>query len=180
MITMQMLFPSIGKTHIDLDTTLENASKKVVNIAEKYGVPQTVQEHGLFDPSYYGKPQSVLRLALASARAGEEQTINNEYVMKVFDEFYLKNVEGIMETWEDIFNRKGIEIVSLNEFDRMIMKFITAEESNDFGVGFNILAEHFVNSRTDEVALWRSLEDLKRKGKICEPKHDVYRSLPFE
>ena len=176
-ITMQMLFPTIGKTQTDLDKTLEYASQKIVNMAEKYDLPQAVRRHGLFDPNYYGKPQSILRLALASARSQGKQTTDDEWVMKVFDQFYLKNMETIMEAWEDIMTSKGVELVSLKEeFDRQVLKSITDKESKDSGVGFSILNERFA----DEIKLRLSLDYLRDLGKIREVKHEVYRSVPFE
>ena len=176
-ITMQMLFPAIGKTRNDFDKTLDLASQKVVKVAEKYDVPDAVRRHGLFDPNYYGKPQSILRLALASARAQEKQTADKEWIMKVFDEVYLKNIEFIMDSWGDIMTSKGVEMVSLNEYERQILKFITEKESRDFGVGFSLLSQRY----DDETKLIQALNHLKedRVGKIYEAKRDVYRTIPF-
>ena len=181
-ITMQMLFPTIGKIQTDLDKTLEFASQKIIKLAEKYDVPQAVQRHGLFDPNYYAKPQSILRLALASARSQEKRSTDIEWVTKVFDEFYLKNTENIMESWPDIMTSKGVEIVSLNEFERQILKFITEKESKDSGVGFSALSDRFnAESFDDEIKLRQVLDHLKEEnvGKIYEEKRDVYRSIPF-
>lgn len=178
-ITMQMLFPTLGKTQTDIDGMLSKASKKIVDIAEKYDIPQTVRKHGLFDPSYYGKPQSILRLGLASARSEEKQSTNEEELMRLFNNIYLKNMETIMEAWDDIFTTKGVEIVSLDEFDRQLIKFITEKES-DFGLGFNALTEHFASNTFEEFKIRQHLDDLKNIGKICEPKFNVFKSLPFE
>ena len=119
-ITMKMLFPTVGKSQTDLDHTFDLASKKIIDVAEKYDVPQAVMRHGLFDPNYYGKPQSIVRLALASARSQERQMADDEYILKVFDNFYLKNIESVMESWDEVMTVKGVELVSLNEFDRQV------------------------------------------------------------
>jgi hypothetical protein len=174
-ITMQTIFPTIGKTKADLDETLELASKKIVDMAEKYDLPQAVKRHGLFDPNYYGKPQSILRLALAFARSQAKQTMNDEMIMKVFDEFYLKNVEAIMDAWEDIMTSKGVELVSLEDFERQVLKFVTEKESKDYGVGFSPLNERF----PDSIKLRLALDHLDNIGKIYMVRHDVYRSIPF-
>lgn len=175
-ITMQMMFPTIGKTQTDLGKTLDFASQKIVNLAEKYDLPQAVRRYGLFDPSYYGKPQSILRLALASARSQGKQTTDNEWITKVFEEFYLKNLENTLETWGDIMTPKGVELVSIkSEFDRQVLKFITEKESKETGVGFPILDEHF----PDTIKLEISLDTLRNIGKIREVKPRVYRSVPF-
>jgi len=175
-ITMQMQFPTIGKTQTDLDKTLDFASQKIVNLAEKYDLPQAIRRYGLFDPSYYGKPQSILRLALASARSQGKATTDNEWITKVFDEFYLKNMETTLEAWEDIMTSKGVELVSIkNEFDRQVLKFITAKESKETGIGFPVLNERF----PDPIKLGSSLDSLCNLGKIREVKLRVYRSVPF-
>jgi hypothetical protein len=175
-ITMQMMFPTIGKTQADLNKTLDFASQKIVNLAEKYDLPQAVRRYGLFDPSYYGKPQSILRLALASARSQEKHTADNEWITKVFDEFYLKNMESTLETWEDIMTSKGVEMVSIeSEFDRQVLKLITEKESKETGVGFHILEDRF----HDTIKLGSSLRTLLSMGKIREVKLGVYRSVPF-
>jgi hypothetical protein len=175
-VTMQMLFPTIGKTETDLDKTLECASQKIVDLAERYELPQAVRRHGLFDPSYYGKPHSILRLALASSRSQGKQITENEWVMKVFDEFYLKNMETILEAWEGVMTSKGVELVSLKtEYDRQVLRFITNNESREAGVGFAILNERFPN----EIKLRLSLSNLRDLGKIREVKQGVYRSVPF-
>lgn len=177
LITMKMLFPTIGNVQADIDPILDSASKKIVDTAESYDMPQAVRKHGLFDPNYYGKPQSVLRLALASARSEEKLGVNKDYVLKTFDDFYLKNLETVLDSWEDVMSSKGIELVSLNEFDRQVLKFITNNETNDFGVGLASLQDRF----PDEIKLRLSLDRLKTEkvGKIYEIKQNVFRSFPF-
>jgi hypothetical protein len=178
-ITMQMLHPTLGKNQTDIDDMLAIASNSIIDIAEKYDIPQTVRRHGLFDPSYYGKPQSILRLGLASARSEERQSTDNEELMRLFNSVYMKNMETVMEAWDDIFTKKGIELVSLDEYDRQLLKFIT-EKENEFGLGFDILTEHFASNKFDEFKIRQHLDDLKNIGKICEPKFNVFKSLPFE
>jgi hypothetical protein len=178
-VTMQTLFPKIGETQKDFEKTLDDASQRIVNLAKKYDLPQSVQKHGLFDPSFYGKPQSILRLAMASARAQEKKSIDEKWVMKVFDEYYLKNMESVMEVWQDIVTPKGIEMLSLKEeLDRQLLKFITEKESADYGVGFHLIEGHFVYR--DEFELGASLRRLLALGKIREVTLGVYRSVPFE
>ena len=178
LITMKMLFPTIGDSQADIDPILDSASKRIVKTAEDHDVPQAVRKHGLFDPNYYGKPQSVLRLALASARSEEKLGVNKDYVLKTFDDFYLKNLEIVLDSWEDLMTSKGIELVSLSEFERQVLRFIDNNETNDFGVGFTVLHERFYNN---ESKLWPALRRLKseRVGKIYEIKQDVFRSFPF-
>jgi hypothetical protein len=175
-ITMQMQFPTIGKTQGDLGSTLDFASQKIVNLAEKYDLPQAVRRYGLFDPSYYGKPQSILRLALASARSEGIETANNTMITRVFDDFYFKNVETVFEAWEDVMTSKGVEMASIKEeFDRQVLKFITSNESKESGVDFGALEERFPNP----IKLAKAIDTLLAMGKIRESRLGFYRSVPF-
>ncbi len=181
-VTMQMLTPTIGKTQDDIDNTLEQTSQKIISIAEKFDMPQEVQQHHIFDANYYGKPQSTLRLALASARSQEIDSVDNQMVSKAFDNFYLKNLEEIFEAWDDLFTTKGVELASLNEFDRSVLKFINDKESSEFGVSFDNLSDRFAPEDLDSsrrVNLLQSIQRLREAGKIRESKSLVYRSVPF-
>jgi hypothetical protein len=171
-----MMFPTVGKTQTDLDKTLDFAGQRIVNLAEKYELPGAVRRYGLFDPSYYGKPQSILRLALAAARSQGKDTTDNEWITRIFDEYYLKNIENIMEAWEDIMTCKGVELVSIKrEFDKQVLKFISAKESKETGVSFSILNDRFPDPNRLQV----SLDTLSNLGKIREAKLGFYRSVPF-
>ena len=176
-VTMQMLFPTIGKTQEDLNCTLEKASQKVLNIAEKYDLPQEVQQHGLFDANYYGKPQSMLRLALSSARSKQIPIVDNDLVFKSFEDFYVKNIETVFEAWDDMFTTKGVEVVSLNEDDRQIFKYIAENETNEFGVSHHSLLERFL--KYSDIELRDSIRRLQNSCKIIEPRNQVYRAIPF-
>jgi hypothetical protein len=178
-ISMQMLFPTLGKVQTDIDEILAKTSNNIIEIAEKYDIPQTVRRHGLFDPSYYGKPQSILRLGLASARSEVKQSTDKQELMRLFDKLYLKNMELIMEAWDDMFTRKGLELVSLDEFSRQLLKYIAENETN-FGLGFNTITEHFAANKVQEFKIRQQLDQLKDIGKICEPTFNVFKSLPFE
>ncbi|MDR0470817.1 MAG: hypothetical protein LBH79_03680 [Nitrososphaerota archaeon] len=178
-LTMQMLFPTIGKTQADLNTTLEKASQKIINVAEKYDLPKEVQRHGLFDANYYGKPQSSLRLALSSARSQQITTVDDTLVFKAIEDFYVKNIENVFEAWEDLFTPGGVEMVSLSEFDRQVLKFITEKETNDLGVSYFLLSEKFALESSREIELRRAIQRLLSEGKIRESSYQIYRAIPF-
>lgn len=178
-ITSQMLYPMIGNTQEDFMKVLDEVSSKVIEIAKRYDVPYLVRRHGLFDSNYYGKPQSILRLALASARANGKNTIDTSWVMKAFDDYCLPNIESNFDSWPEIFTSKGIEIVSLKEeLDRQVLRFITDNETRETGVGFHLIQEHFINR--NEIELGESVRRLREYGKIREIKHNVFRSVPLE
>jgi hypothetical protein len=178
-VTMQMFHPTVGETQRDFEKVLDEASSKVVELAMKYDVPYLVKKHAILDPQYYGKPQSILRIALASARAHEKSVIDSSWVLKVFNDYCVKNMDLLFEAWPEFFTSKGVEIVSLkNELDRQVVKFITENETTETGVGFHLIEEHFFNR--SELELRESLRRLLDYGKIREIKYDVFRSVPFK
>jgi hypothetical protein len=178
-ITSKMLYPTIGDSQKDIYQVLEEASSSVIKLTEKFDVPHLVRRHALFDPNYYGKPQSILRVALASARAESRDKIDLEMVKKAFENYILKNIELILDSWEDLTTSKGVELISIkNELDKQIFKFITNNETRETGVGFHLIQEHFFNK--DPFELRNSLTTLLESGKIREVKHDVFRSIPLE
>lgn len=177
-ITSHLWHPTIGESQEDINVILEEASSKLIRLAENFDVPHLIRRYALFDPNYYGKPQSILRIALASARAQCKDKIDSNWVMQVFYNYYLENMKTIFESWEDLITSKGVELVSItNELDRQLLKFITNNETKETGVGFHLIQEHFFNRNDFE--LRRALERLQKSGKIYEIKPDVFRSVPL-
>lgn len=178
-ITSKMTYPTVGNSRTDIEQVLGETSLKIIKLAEKFDVPHLVRRHAVFDPNYYGKPQSILRVALALARAQNKDKIDLEFVSRAFENYYLKNMEIVFESWEDIFTSKGVEIVSLkHELDRYVLKFITDNETSETGVGFHLVQEHFFNR--NEFELREALRRLQESGKIYEIKRDVFKSVPLE
>lgn len=178
-VTSKMRYPTVGNSQTDIERVLGETSLKIIKLGEEFDVPHLVRRHALFDPNYYGKPQSILRVALALARAQDKDKIDLEFVIRAFENYCLKNMEIVFESWEDLLTSKGVEIVSLkHELDRYVLKFITDNEASETGVGFHLIREHFFNR--DEFELRGALRRLQENGKIYEIKRDVFRSVPLE
>jgi hypothetical protein len=176
-VTTHLFYPTIGETQDDFMKVLDEASSKIIQLAKKKDVPHLVRRHSLFDPNYYGKPQSMLRIALAFARVHGKNAIDTSWTMKAVDDFYVKNMELITEAWPDYFTSKGVETASLkSELDKQVLRFVTDNETKDTGVGFHLIEEHFINRNSFD--LRNSLMHLEEKGKIYEKKRDVFRSIP--
>jgi hypothetical protein len=177
--TQQMFYPVVGGEQEDFMQILNQTSAKIIKVAESYDVPLLVRRHGLFDPNYYGKPASVLRVALASARASCKPKVDGSWVVKAFDEYCLENMKWILDSWRDYVTSKGVETVSLgNELDRQMLRFITDTEIKEAGAGFDIIEEHFFNR--NELELRQSIRRLLDLGKIREERQDVFRSVGLE
>jgi hypothetical protein len=179
LITTQMFCPTVGRTEEDFMRVLNEASSKIVEVAKSYDLASEVRRHGIFDPNSYGKPQSILRLALASARTSSQIEIDHNSTIKAFDDYYLENFKIVYEEWPNLFTSKGIEMVSLkSELERQILRFITDNETSEAGVGFHLIEEHFINQ--DKFKLYESVGHLLDKGKIREVKTNVFRSVPLD
>lgn len=178
-ISAQMLNPTLGKTHEDLTRVLDETGGKLIALAESYDAPHLVTRNALFDPNYYGKPQSVLRIALARARAHEKNVIDASWVMETFDDYYLPNFESNLEAWPDLVTSKGVELASLKtNLERQLLRFITDTETKETGVGFHLIEEHFFNQ--NKLKLAEALMNVQKAVKIREIKHNVFRSVPLE
>lgn len=178
-IATQMLHPIYGGTQEDLTRVLDETGSKLVALANSYDAPHWLAKNALFDPNYYGKPQSILRIALASARVHGKNSIDTSWVTKTFDNYYLPNFKSNLAAWPDILTSKGVELVPLKkELDRQILRFITDTETRETGVGFHLIEEHFFNRNLIE--LGDSLMRLQEGGRIREIRHDVFRSVPLE
>lgn len=177
--TTQMLYPTVGKTEQDSMKILNEASSRIVEVAKSYDLTPEVRRHGIFDPNSYGKPQSILRLALAGARASSRTEVDNTSAMKAFNDYYLENFKILYEEWPNLFTSKGIEIATLkNELDKQILRFITDNETKEVGVDYHLIEEHFFNQ--DTFKLMESIDRLLDMGKIREEKWNVYRSVPLD
>jgi hypothetical protein len=158
---------------------LNEASSRIVEVAKSYDLTPEVRRHGIFDPNSYGKPQSILRLALAGARASSRTEVDNTSAMKAFNDYYLENFKILYEEWPNLFTSKGIEIATLkNELDKQILRFITDNETKEVGVDYHLIEEHFFNQ--DTFKLMESIDRLLDMGKIREEKWNVYRSVPLD
>jgi hypothetical protein len=174
--TQQMFAPKAGNTKEDFAKLMATASEQLIKTAESYDIPDAAKSHGLFDPNYYGKPQSILRIALSAARALNQKEISDKWISESFERYCLKNYMTILEDLPDIVTRKGVEMVTLErEIDRQIFKFISDHESKEYGVGIYQIDDVFVKYTDFEIR--ESLTRLREMGRLYENPRDVFRTV---
>lgn len=125
-------------TPIVLNTAdvISKAHEKMIKLQDRYGIsPQLLARFSILDASYYGKPQSILRLALANARTEDKKKMsdnNLNYALEMFD----KNFDNTYEVWSDLFTEAGLSIrarilLRLSPDERKIIKTIEKLQSTD-------------------------------------------------
>jgi len=176
-IATHYISPTIGEKREEFARAIDEARQKLFNLAGKHHLPHLVARHGIFDPNFYGKPQSIVRLALASARAAEKRVIHSSDITKVFDNIFSKNVEFLLEEWPELFTSKGTEISSLPNIERQIIKFIDRNETKETGVSLEAIQDHFVN--LNPLKLGDAIDNLKKRM-IYEQYPNRFRIVPIE
>ena len=174
-------------TPIVLNTAdvISKVHEKVVKLQDRYGIsPQLLARFSILDASYYGKPQSILRLALANARTENKKKIsdnNLNYALKMFD----KNFDNTYEVWSDLFTDAGLStrariLLRLSPDERKIIKIIEKLQSTDKKcVNIDEIAANL--PRLKRPWLEEMIKDLgMRRGLIIEILPQCYKVISFE
>jgi hypothetical protein len=177
-VATHMTSVTAGKTQQELVSSMDLTREKLLDFAKKVDVPHLVARYGLFDLDFYGKPLSIARIALASARAEGKSMISTDDVVKTFDGIIAKNFECIFDSWPQLFTTKGVEIASLTTLEQEIMKFIEKNETKESGVSLYAIQDNFFN--TDLMKLRDEIFKLKNLGKIYEERSGRFRIVPLE
>lgn len=155
---------------------------KLIKLQDSYGIPQNVlARFKILDASYYGKPQSMLRLALANARIDNRKKISNDHVNHAFKMFY-KNFDNIYEVWSDLFTTAVIPLrakmlLMLSPDERKIFKTVeTLQSTRKKCVTIDEIASNL--PKIKRYVLEQLLEDLsKKRGLLIEKLPQCYEPL---
>jgi hypothetical protein len=174
-------------TPIVLNTAdvISKAHEKTVKLQDRYDIsPQLLARFSILDASYYGKPQSILRLALANARTEDKKKMsdnNLNYALEMFD----KNFDHTYEVWSDLFTEAGLSthariLLRLSPDERKIIKTIEKLQSTDKKcVNIDEIATNL--PRLKRPWLEELIKDLgTRKGLIIETLPQCYRVILLE
>ena len=177
-IATHMTPVSAGKTQQELINSMDLIRERLLHLARQADVPHLVARYGIFDLDFYGKPLSIARIALASARAEGKTMISANDVGKTFDEIIAKNLECIFDAWTQLFTPKGVEIATLTTLEQEIVKFMEKNETKETGVSLDAIQDNFFN--TDQMKLRDAIFKLKDLGKIYEERLGRFRTVPLE
>lgn len=156
----------------------------LIKLQKSYDLPpEMIGRFKILDASYYGKPQSVLRLALANARSknSAKVTINNlNFALEKFN----KNFDNNFETWRDLFTEAGIDprakiMLKLSPDERNVVRAIEKLQNRDGCVTVGEISSEL--STLKKHTLEQLLEDLTtRRGVLIRKLPDCYRVIPWK
>jgi hypothetical protein len=118
----------------DMVKVINRIHDKIVKLPDRYDIPpQLLARFKVLDASYYGKPQSVLRLALANTRTDNREEMaetNLTHALEIFE----KNFDYNYERWRDMFPEAIIPIgtkllLKLSPDERKIIRTIDKIQS---------------------------------------------------
>ena len=156
----------------------------IINLPNRYDIsPQSLARFKILDASYYGKPQSVLRLALANARAENKKKMlddNLNCALKMFEE----NFDYNYEVWHDLFPKAVRSIgtrllLKLSPDERKIIRTIEKLQGSEKECvkieEINANLPHLKRRLLEEL-----IEDLRiRRGLIIEELPQCYKVISF-
>jgi len=176
MLAAHLSMPSV----VNPSSIILSAHEKLVELPRKYDIqPHLLARFRFLDASYYGKAQSVLRLALVDARIDRRKQTTVDDANRMFQEYFLKNFNYIYEIWADLFT-EGIPIqrfLKLSPDERKIVRAIQRYESA--GREYATFEEIQQETKLKRLVLERYLFDLTQiKGILTEPLHRRYRVIP--
>jgi len=165
--------------------TINHIHDKIVNLPERYDVsPQMLARLNVLDASYYGKPQSVLRLALANARTENNERMEANHLNYALDIFE-KNFDYNYEVWQDIIPKSSMGIgtrlsLKLSSDERKILRAIDELQTTKKPCvsidEINVALPHLKRRILEELIVELNL----RRGLIIEKLPQCYELIRFK
>lgn len=180
MLVQHLRTPIIDNSQDIISKVFDN----ITRLQERYDLsPEILGRFKILDASYYGKPQSVLRLALANARLGTRGKVTTDNLNFALERFN-KNFDNTYETWLDLYTEAEIP------FRAKVLLKLSPDERNIIRV-IEKLQDRYGCATVDEISselpaikkyiLRQLLEDLEiRKGLIIRKFLDCYRVIPWK
>ena len=168
MIIQHMKTPIIK----NYDETLVEIVNRLEKMTEDYGLDSThLSRYGFLNANYNARPTSILREALAYARAHNINIIDFYVIDKIFDDYFEWNLNHVYDVWEDLIKKPGIPL-SLRVEYRDIIRIIRKYEKD---VNVEIIKSE---AKTEPHETERLLKEMERAGLIYWSSPGRYRLIP--
>ena len=171
---------------IILDTTevINKIHDKIVKLPKRYDVsPQLLARFKVLDASYYGKPQSIIRLALANTRTENQEKMdesNLDYALEKFED----NFDYNFELWRDLFPEESLAVgtkglLKLSPDERKILNTIDSlQGTKEKCVSIDEISGALPRLKREFLEVL--LVDLAvKRGLIIERHYQCYELIPF-
>ena len=164
---MRLTYPAIST---NINKQLLASSQKVIDWASKQNIPADFLGMGmLFDPNYYGKPDTIQRLALSIARIHDSQ--NSQNYIPIAEKLLFTVLDSIL----DQIKYSKSTIYSLTQLEDILFKIIK-EENDSYPEGIPI-KRLFQRSMWNKTQVLDIIESLARKTRIYRPNVHIIKIL---
>ena len=156
---------------IAIQSYVAKLAKRLATWIEVSDIPPIIVGTGrLLDLNAVGTPSSIIRLAMAMARA--RWVIDLEPFLDKAYTAITKAIESVIE----LFTSRPTKIVKLRDFEKEVLRVIEKlEPHHPDGVPVQAIAEELRLRSTALNDLYRALEVLRNRGYVYSPKPDRYR-----
>ncbi|WNZ28755.1 MAG: hypothetical protein IAX21_08890 [Candidatus Bathyarchaeota archaeon] len=162
---------------------IDKVQETLVKLPERYDVsPQLLARFKFLDASYYGKPQSVMRLALTKTRTENLEKINDNNIKDAIQMFE-ENFDYNFELWRDMFPKESLGagtdiLLKRSPDERKILRIIDKlQGTKEKCVSINEISEGI--PRLKKEMLEELLEELSKRGLIIEKRYHCYSLISF-
>ncbi len=163
----------IPKEPPDLERVMVNLSNSLRLWIEKEGLLRGIIGNGKFiDLNYYGKPASILRIALAIARTRWCEELEENHIIEAYN--LLKKA---LETFLQLFSVSPRRILTLTQLETVILKTVERLETQyRDGVPYSVLLNELRARNIESIReIERALAILRSKGLIYMPKQNHFK-----
>ena len=170
---------------MDTPEVINKIHDRIMKLPDRYDIsPQSLARFKVLDASYYGKPQSVIRLALANTRIENQEKVNEKNIEQAIDVFE-NNFDYNFDVWRDMFPKESLPVgtkllLKLSPDERKILRAIDKlQDTKEKCVNINEINELLPKLKRE------ILEDLLKqltikRGLIIERQHQCYEIIPYK
>jgi hypothetical protein len=159
----------------------ENSMTQIVDKLEKLTDDfdldsQHLAKFGFLNASYNARPTSIIRESLSFARAQNIDSVTNDVVTKVFENYFKWNFEYVYEIWEDLLSQPligGKQVASLRVKYREIVRIIRKYHSSNLPGARK--EDIMTECKTNPLETNQLLSECLNSGIIYEPLPGYYK-----
>jgi len=155
----------------------EGAIGRGEKIREDYGLdPTQISRYGFLNANRHAKPASIIRVALALARAKYLNVVSKSLVNVALKEYFEWNLRYVYEIWEDLLRGPTPIPLGLKEEYGDIIRVIREYQDKDpSGVSIKVIISEL---KENPYILKKRLEECRAHGLIYETSYGRYKLIP--
>jgi len=162
MILKHMKAPVIenyGKTIIQVVNGLEK-------LKDDYGLNSIHLSKGFLNANYHARPTSIIREALAYARANDINVVKPSLIKNILEDYFKWNLDYVYGIWEDLIKKPGIPLSSRVKYRPILRIMRKYEGTEPSGVSLEKIK---LEAKTKPFNTEMLIKEMLRDGLIYEP-----------